>query len=96
MKVEGNKTPFDATDEAKEKQGSYSSILHGLQQELDKIKGKIQNEDHSVNLAHINGFTGNTSNMIRQELACMSLSQRTLITALNCSVQMPDIIKHDS
>lgn len=70
--------------------------MQGLQQELDKIKGKIQKDDHSVNLAHINSFAGNTNNMTGQEFAGTLLSPRILITALNCSVHIPDVIKPDS
>lgn len=58
------KSPLDFADDSITKQGSVTNILQNLQQELDKIKGKVQGDSHSANLTLVeyyvdNHFAGN-------------------------------------
>lgn len=63
VKKETNKaTPFDLIEDPSVKQDSVATLLQGLQQELEKIKGKVQNECHTVNLTQVNDYASNTSN----------------------------------
>lgn len=48
VKTKISKTPFDFDENAATGQGSVINILNGLQQELDKIKGKVHNGSHTV------------------------------------------------
>lgn len=95
-KPETSKTPFDASEEATTKQGAYNSILQNLQQELDKIKGKIGNDTHTVNLAHMSNFTGNIPKPMEGEFAGIFSSLQNIITALNASFKTLENIKPNS
>lgn len=77
-KHETNKTPFDFIEDLNSKQGSITNMLHGLQQELDRIKGKMQNESYAVNLTQIH-YTGN-------EYSCIISYLRYIMTALHTAL----------
>lgn len=80
-KVEISKTPFDNISDFAVKDDSVTSMLHGIQQELDRIKGKIQSDGHVVNLTRVSEQIGN-------EYAGMVSVPQTLITAFHANLQI--------
>lgn len=63
-KTEVSKSPFESLENATTKKDSVTSLLQNLQQELDKIKGKVENESHTVNFAQTNEFVGTLSTTV--------------------------------
>lgn len=62
-KTEVNKstqsTPFDYKNNAGKRQDTLANMLLGLQNELDKLKGRVNDEGQSVNLAQVSEYAGN-------------------------------------
>lgn len=96
VKPDIRKTPFDVSEEANSKQGSFSNILQGLQQELDKIKGKIQSDSHTINLVHTNNLTGSTRGITDLEFVGMHTYFKTPVIILNSTLNAPENIKPTS
>lgn len=55
----GKTTPIEYINNTHASQDSMTSILQGLQKELDKLKGQVHNEGHAVNLAQDNECASN-------------------------------------
>lgn len=66
-----------------------SDILQGLQTELDKIKGKMQNENHIANFSHAYDYAGNQFVGIVSEI-------QNLITSLHIVLNAVDRLKPGS
>lgn len=96
VKPENNKTPFDLPEDANTKQSSYNSMLQNLQHELDKIKDKISNDAHSVNIAHISNFAGGIQDPNQGEFSGIISSLQTIIIALNASLKVSKKVKPNS
>lgn len=83
-KSEVSKTPFEITENTTSSQGSVSSILSGLQQELDKIKAKLKSDGHMANFSQVNEFVGMISNL------------QSIITAFYASFNDLENLEHGS
>lgn len=68
-KYEASRALFEGLEESYVKQDSVTSMLQGLQQELDKIKGKLQGDNHIVNMAHTGNITSKMGTTAKQEYA---------------------------
>lgn len=96
VKHETIKTPFDHSEEPTAKQDFMTSMLQGLQQELDKIKGKLQNDSHAVNMAHNREFASNISDTPQLEYAGTSTTFHITNTALHTSLNVLENIRPGS
>lgn len=88
-KVKASKTPLGVTEDQNAKQGSVSNILLGLQQEIDKIKGKIQNEGHAINMIQAEEYAGNN-------YTCIVSSLQSLITTFHTTYGILENLDSDS
>lgn len=61
IKTKVSKTPFEFVKNTTTKQDSVTSMWQGLQQKLDKIKEKVQNDGHTVNFTQVDEFAGTLS-----------------------------------
>lgn len=82
-KPESSKTSLEVLEDTVTKQASVTSMLPGLQQELDKIKGRVHNESHSINLAHMGDFAGNDYDASKGEFVGIFFPLQNTVTALH-------------
>lgn len=85
VKPEVSRTPFD---EPAARQDSVANMLQGLQQEIDKIKGKLQKDSHTVNMAHTRKFESNLDDSFEQEYVGIA---PFLYIALNAGISLEDM-----
>lgn len=65
-------------------QDSLANILQGLQHELDKLQGQVQDEGHVASLAQVHDYAGKNT------------FPHKIITAFNASSNNPSEIGHNS